>query len=225
MSYDPLEQAAKGATEAILEFGEEKIKQLVSKFRDRKIAFIQDEKTIQRVKEQYKSGELAIYKEYIKDKEILFLLNMGLTLRSLEKEKEDGRKRNLRTKILSKFDVNGLHIAQFVENGILNRYMGILIDDISSIDKFKKDIMEVLESIEKYVLFVQAKDEQRNVVMRTITVVNSQHPKIFILSGISSAAEIVRNCETRLKEMLKDYELEKISSSQKENLFFKKVLK
>lgn len=225
MSYDPIKSASKGATEGFLSWSEDLIKKLASKFRDRKLAFIQDEKTIKRVKEQYKSGELSIYKGYVEDKEILFLLQMGLTLRSLEREKEEERRRNLRTKIFNRYNIKGLHIAQFVENGILNRYMGILIDNIVSIEKFKEDIMSILQNIEKHVLFVQTKDKERDVIKQTLTIVNSHLPMIFILSGISSAAEIVRNCETKLKEMLEDYDLEKMSSSQKENLFFKRVLK
>ncbi|MBU0959322.1 MAG: hypothetical protein KKB31_05245 [Nanoarchaeota archaeon] len=126
MSYDPVESAAKGATEGFLNWGTDLIKKFASKFKDKELAFIQDEKTIKRVKDQYRSGELAFYKEYINDMEMLFLLKMGLTLRSLEKDKEIDRKQNLRSKIFNKYEVKGLHIAQFVENGILNRYIGIL---------------------------------------------------------------------------------------------------
>lgn len=195
MSYDPIESASKGATEGFLYWETDVIKKLVSKFRDKKLAFIQDEKTIQRVKEQYKSGELSIYKEYVKDKETLFLLQMGLTLRGLERENEEDRRRNLRTKIFNRYKLKGLHIAQFVENGILNRYVGILIDDIVSIEKFKEDIMNILQNIEKHVLFVQTKDKERDIIKQILTIISSHHPMIFIVSGISSAAKIVKNCE------------------------------
>lgn len=226
MSYeDAISNAVKGATEGFLNWGADVIKDLVSKLKERKLAFIQDEKTIQIVKEQYRSGELAIYKEYIEDKEMLFLLKMGLTLRRLEKDKEEERKRNLRTKIFNKYEVKGLHIAQFVENGILNRYVGILIDDIISIEKFKKDIMEILNNIEKHVLFVKTEDKDRDVIKQVLIIVASHKPMIFILSGILSAAKTIRNCEERLKELLTDYKLEKMSDGQKENLFFKRVLK
>ncbi len=155
MSYDPvndaLKEAAKGAVEGALNWGADFIKKLASKFRDKKLGFIQDEKTIKRVKEQYNSGELAIYKEYVKNKELLFLLQMGLTLRSLDKDGDEPRRNNLRTKIFKKYEVKGLHIAQLVENGILNRYVGILIDNINSIEKFKEDIMNILQNIEKQI--------------------------------------------------------------------------
>jgi len=153
------------------------------------------------------------------------LLQMGLTLRSLEKEKEEDRKKNLRQKIFNKYSVKGLHIAQFVENGIMNRYVGILIDDLISVEKFKEDIMSVLQNIEKHVLFVQVTDKERTVITKTMTTVTSHLPMIFIISGFASAAETVRKCEAKLKEFLKDYELEEISGPQKETLFFKRILK
>lgn len=229
MSYDPIEDIsegiAKGVVEGFLNWGEDFIKKLALKFRDKKLGFIQDEKTIIRVKEQYKSGELSIYKEYVGDKEILFLLQMGLTLRGLEKENEEERRMKLRTKIFNKYKLKGLHIAQLVENGILNRYLGILIDNIVSVQKFKEDIVSILQNIEKHVLFVQTKDNERDVIKKTLMITTTHSPMIFILSGIGSAAKIVKNCELKLKEVLKDYDLEKISSNQKENLFFKRFIR
>ena len=225
MSSDALKDVAEGVTKGVLTWSLEQIKSLAHGFKDKKLFFIQDEKTIKRVKEQYRSGELSIYKEYIEDKEILFLLQMGLTLRKLEQEGEFDRRQNLRTKIFNKYKVKGLHIAQFVENGILNRYIGILIDDIFSLDKFKEDIMIVLESIEKHVLFVQAEDKERDIIHKTLSITSINLSFIFIISGIFSAAETVKNCETRLVELLKEYKCEKMSSGNKESLFFTRILK
>lgn len=222
MSFDPIESASKGAIKGALEWGTDLIKELASKLRDKKLSFIQDEEIIKRVKEQYKSGELSIYKEYINNKEMLFLLQMGLTLRSLEND--ESRRRNLRSKIFDKYNVKGLHIAQLVENGILNRYIGILMEGITSIEKFKKDLVNVLENVEKHVLFVQKIDSERGIIMKASNIAGVHLPMIFIVSGISSAAEIVKNCEARLKEILKEYNLEKISSNQKESLFFKRTI-
>jgi len=222
MSYDdPIESIAKGTTEGILKWGEDFIKNLASKLRNKKLAFIQDEKTIERVKEQYRSGELSFYKEYIKDKELLFLLKMGLTLRNLEEDNENERKQNLRTKIFNKYKVKGLHISQFVENGILNRYIGLLIDDLISLENFKKDILEILENIEKHVLFVKMEDQESSVLKQATTRISVNSPMIFIISGISSAAKIVMNCEEKLKDLLPDYSIKRISEREKETLFLK----
>ena len=127
-------------------------------------------------------------------------------------------------KIFDKFEVNGVRIAQFVENGILNRYIGILIDNMSSIIDFKDKIIYVLKNINKHVLFVKKEDSERSVIQHVTSSVASNSPLIYIISGKSSAAEIVRKCEGRLVQLLPDYILEKISSNEMENLFFKRLI-
>ena len=128
-------------------------------------------------------------------------------------------------KIYRKYKVEGLHIAQFVQNGILNRYMGILIDELVSIEDFKEDITTILKNIKKYVLFVRAFDIPREIIKKSTIIVNSHSPNIFILSGIESAAKIVKDCSEKLEMLLIDYELEKVSGGKKEILFFKRILK
>jgi len=216
------EEAFAGAVKGTIDWTVDAIKRFVIKLKDKKLAFIQDEETINLVKEQYHSSELSFYKEYVSDKEVLFIVNMGLTLRKLQSNSD--RRTNLRNKIFDKYEVNGLHIAQFVENGILNRYVGILIDNMSSITDFKDKIIYVLKNIEKHVLFVKKEDNERSVIQHVTPSIASNSPLIYIISGKSSAAEIVRKCEDRLVQLLSDYTLEKISSNEMENLFFKRVI-
>ena len=224
MSSNPIddiaESAIKGATKGALEWTKEQIVGFIKKLKDRKLAFIQDEETIKLVKEQYNSGELNFYRIYIEDKDLLFLTKLGLTLRKLEGNSD--RRTNLRNKIFKKYDLNGLHIAQFVENGILSRYTAILIDNLISIEDLKSKIEKTLKDIEKYVLFVQAKDQERNVIELVRTKVFANSPTIFIISGIYPASEIVRKCEGTITKLLVEYELERISGGYKENLFYKR---
>ncbi|MBU0959323.1 MAG: hypothetical protein KKB31_05250 [Nanoarchaeota archaeon] len=100
-----------------------------------------------------------------------------------------------------------------------------MIDDIISLDKFKKDILDILNNIEKHVLFVKKDDNERSIIKHATTIISTHLSMIFIVSGMFSAAKIVRDCEEKLRELLNDYELEKMSSGEKENLFFKRVLK
>jgi len=95
---------------------------------------------------------------------------------------------------------------------------------MSNLDKFKKGIMNILENIEKHVLFVQKRDTEREVIKQIIMITAAHRPMIFIVSGISSAANIVQKCELKLVELLVDYKLEKMSFGDKENLFFKRVI-
>lgn len=225
MSSEPLEEISKGVTKGALEWTSDFIKQLAKKFQENKLKFIRDKENIEIAKEQYNSGELQIYKSYIEDKTKLMILRMGLVLRRLESRGEKERKQTLREDIMKKYEIKGLHVAQFVENGILNRYIGILLDDIGSIEKFKERINEIIENIEKYVIFVKGTDNSRLILESCLRITTTNLSMIFIVSGIGSAAEIVREIEKRLLELLKEnYELEKMSKGDKETLFFKRIL-
>jgi hypothetical protein len=72
-----------GVTKGTLEWSAEKIDSLIKKFKERKIAFIKDEETINIVKEEFSSGEAKFYEKYIPDKNLLFLAKMGLALRKI----------------------------------------------------------------------------------------------------------------------------------------------
>ncbi|MBM3233893.1 hypothetical protein FJZ19_02240 [Candidatus Pacearchaeota archaeon] len=222
-SDDPIESAAAGITKGIIELSSEKIKEWIRKFKDRKLAFIQDKSVIEVVKEQYASGESKFYSKYIKNKDILFLTRLGLTLRKIENDIE--RVTNLQQKILKKYEVRGLHISYFVQNGILNRYIGLLIEDISSEEELEEKILNILENIEKHTLFVTGQDKPERVIQSALTIVSSHNPTIFIVSGIGSASKIVKECSQKLESLMTNYELEKVSGGKKEILFFKRKVK
>jgi len=228
MSSEPIkdlgEGIGKGAVKGVLEWGENVIKDLAKKFKEREINFIEDKNTLEIAREQYNSGELQIYKHYIEDKTKLMILRMGLVLRKLQRLGERDRKQRLREDIMKKYEIKGLHIAQFVENGVLNRYIGILLDDISSIEKFKERINEIINNIERYVLFVKSGDDERFILDFCLKTTTSNLSMIFIVSGMGSAVEIIKRVEMRLVALLRDYELEKMSKGDNENLFFKRIL-
>jgi hypothetical protein len=72
-SKDPLESAAKGATEGALGWTEEKVKQLARKFKDRKVAFVQNPETIEVAKEQRNSSEWGLFRNYVDDERLHIL--------------------------------------------------------------------------------------------------------------------------------------------------------
>lgn len=221
-SDNPISDVSKGVTEALLEWTTEKITILVKKFKDRKLAFIQEPRTIEIAREQYRSGESKFYEIYIKNKDVLFLVRMGLTLRKLENDRD--RLQNLRDKIFKKYKTHGLHVAEFVQNGVLNRYVGIKLEELSSVEDLKKEIEDVLKNIEKHAIFVLGREKAGEIIKKVVNVVHANSPDILIVSGIKSAAEIVRTCTQNLEEHLKEYNLEKFSTVEKETLFFKKTL-
>lgn len=144
---------AEGATKALLSWGEDKIKELLVKFKDRKLVFIRNKETIDLVKEQLKSGEWSLYKEHIHNTELRLLVQMGLALKRLENKPE--ALQNLRDKIVGKYLTRGLHIAEFVQNNILSSFIARLANKVSSASEISVELEEFLYHIDKYVLFVK----------------------------------------------------------------------
>lgn len=222
-SDDPLESIASGAVKGIIELSIEKVKELASKFRDKKLAFIEEKGVIDIVREQYASGEAKFYEKYIRDAELLLLVRLGLTLRKIEKDKI--KLGNLQQKILRKYEARGLHVSYLVQNGILNRYIGLLIEGITSEQELKDKIYSVLNNIEKHTLFVQGQDKSERIIQKSLIIIASHSPSIFIVSGIGSASKIIRDCSEKLIELLKEYDVEKVSGGIKEILFFRRRLR
>ena len=212
---------AEGITTALLKFSEEKIKQLVEHFKTNKIRFLGDSETIKIAKEIRDSGELIFYKAYIKDKSLLFNIKLGLILRKVENDSE--KLSDLREKIKNKFQIRGLHIAYFVQNRILNRYVGILLDNLDSAEVLNKIIVDTLENIEKHVIFVDFRYKSRDII-RDAMILSAQNPNILIISGAGSTRKEILDSESQLNSFLKNYELEKMSTQKKEILFFKIVI-
>ncbi len=218
----PAADIAKGAMKGALEWSEEKISKFIQKLTERKLAFIEEPDTIKIVREQYEAGETKFYQIYIRDKELLLLVKLGLTLRKLDEDQKQERLHNLRDKIFRKYKAEGLHIAEFVQTGILSKYVGILIDKLVSVKDLEKEMTSVLKNIEKHIILIQAQSKKQEIIKKVSIIINAHSPAIFIISGVRSAAKIAQDCMEQLKEIMKDYEFERYSSGEKETFFFKK---
>lgn len=221
-SDNPVSDITEGLVKATLNLSIEKIQSIIEGFKNKDIAFIKDNETINLVKEQQKAVEMKLYKQYIKDKSLLLLVKMGLTLRRLENNHE--KLEDLRDKIFRKFGVNGLHICEFVQTGILSRYIFILVEKVISIEDLEKEINTILNNIEKHALFVTINSNLRMTLNLAFQSVSINNPSIFIISGSGTASKIVREITVQLQNLLSQYELEKISTTNKEILFFKRKL-
>ncbi len=222
-SDNAISDVAEGATKGLLDWSIEKITQFVQKFEDKKLAFIEEKKTIEVVKEQYQSGEAKFYQKYITEKNVLFLVRIGLTLRRIEDDEE--RLQNLRNKIHNKYGINGLHIAQLVQNGILNRYFGLLIEQLASEEELKHKISEILTNTEKHSLFVTSSNGVAEIIRITCTRIDAHTPPIFVVAGIRSAAKTVAESIIPLEKIMVGYKMERFSKENREILFFKREMK
>lgn len=193
-NQDIVKDVAEGATKGVLEWSEEKIKQLIKKFGDKTLYFTEDPETIKLVKEQRKTDEWRIFKSYIKDEDSRILFQMGLTLRRLEREGKDFEP--LRQKIIKKYKGEGLHIAQFVQSGLLNKYLADVLETGSSPQEVKAEIEDLFKNIDNRVVFIKHEDKAKQKIGEVVDKINTHSPKTFI---IFSAGTAIKVCE-KIKE-------------------------
>lgn len=212
-----LKDMSEGAMKGLLSFSKETIAELVQKFKNRELNFIQDQETLDLVKEQVKTGEWSFYKDHIKDKKLRVLIQMGLALRKLEKKPE--KLQNLRSNIILGFGEEGLHIAQFVQNKILSKYLGTVVSEINS----EKDLIYALENllrnINKFVIFIKTNDDIDRLTQKIITRIDANAPKIFILGSRKSAIDNCNKIKEKLIKELPDYKFTINEDEQKLILF------
>jgi len=226
MSLDnSVSDVAEGAFSATFKLGINGLKTLVQKFRDRKIAFIQDEKTLEKVREDLKSNELKFYKSYLSGFDLINTVLIGLTLRRLEEAKDFERLEKLRAKIFSRYDAGGVHIAQAVQSGIVSRYINYLLEIRASEQVIRKRLMVFLEEIDSHVSFITFYTDETQEINRITTKININSPEVFVISGMGSATQ---KAEKVIKEVdkkdISNYYREDYSRSNGRIAFFHRTL-
>ena len=99
------EGIGKGVSDSIIQNGIKGIKFLIEKFKEGKLAFIQERSTIDKARELLQSNEHLFYCTYIDDEERRTLCVLGLTLRRLDLESQSERRESLVKKIRNKFNL------------------------------------------------------------------------------------------------------------------------
>jgi len=221
-SEEIVKDFGEGLGKGIADSVKETIKELVWKFNRKELLFIQEKETIELAREQLKTNEHAFYQKYIKEEDNLNCAVMGLTLRRLDIIGLDEKRENLVRKIQKKYNLNGVHISYLVQNGVLNRYIIGLLEEIESVEELNKQLKDFLDNVEKYTLFVKTEQHEDQIVNKIRTKLVANSPIIFIISGMKSAAGIVLNCFNSIKdEISSDYEYERYSSTKGEIIFLK----
>jgi hypothetical protein len=220
-SKDPIESATKGATEGFLGWTEEKVKQLARWFKDRKIAFVQNPETIEVAKEQRNSSEWGLFRNYVDDERLHILFQMGLTLRRVEKNKPQCD--DLRERILKKYDAEGLHIAQFVQNGLFGKYIGSILDKGLTIDQIECEVKQLFENIEITNTYIQSGDNVEKEAEKIIARIQSHNPKTYIISGSKSATKKCRLVKDTVMRRITGYKEEFYRTEIKEIYFLNRV--
>lgn len=220
-SEDPLASATEGVTKGFLKWTEEKVKQLIVKFQNRDIAFVSDPETINLAKEQRKTSEWGLFKQYIEDPDLRILFQMGLTLRKLEKNPK--QLENLRSKILNKYDTKGLHIAQFIQNGFFGKFIGSILERTSTPQKLTFEIENLLKNIEKTAIFIKHKDDVNKKTAEIVTKIQANSPNTFIICSSGRAVEKCEKIKGKVMKRISGYDSELYKTEWKEIYFINKA--
>lgn len=214
---DLIEAAAKGVASSAIEYSEEKIKSIAQSFLNKDVAFIKDEETIKSVKEQSKNGELALFKEYIDDKDCIVLFRCGLSLKKLDEQKKEDKLKKLQEDIKSKYKLEGLHFTYFIQNGLFAKYVINLIE--KNICHKKSEIKEEIEylynNIKNCVAFIYNTENVEKKSREIVNTIDAHKPNCFIISAKLSAIDKAKKISEIVIEEINNYEEEFITSKNK----------
>jgi len=233
-SKDPLASAAEGVTKGFLHWTEEKIKGYVARFQNKDIAFVSDPEIINLAKKQRETPEWKLFEQYVEDRDLRILFQMGLTLRKIAIKRKHftplrGIKRkpkrfiSLRSAILSKYGTKGLHIAQFIQNGHFGKIIGNILDRASTPEKLRKEIEGILNNIELTTIFIKQHDDVNKKAEEVVIKILANYPSTFIIFASGNAiiqSEIIKE---KVMKNISGYEVEIYKTRYKKIHFINKV--
>lgn len=205
---NPLESAASGAMIGALKYSEEKIKELVYRFKNKELAFIENIETIELVKKQRQKPAWKLISKYVTNKELRLPAEMGFILRELEAKNEQEKLKELKSKIHNKFKSKGIHIAELVQSNVLDRYVNLLVDKSDDDIEVKERLEEVLEDVDKYVIFYKTNQSPKSVAQIIISKLQTLSPKGIIIFSKGSCVVKAQTTITLIQKELDNYNIE-----------------
>lgn len=137
-----------------------------------------------------------------------------MTLRRLEKENRTAFE-DLRSRIFKKYKIRGLHISEFVQNGIFDVYVTKFLEFGLTKDEVKTEIGELFDKIETKTSFIQIGDKIDSKAGEIISKIQAHSPKIFIIFSCGSATKIFKKIEEKVRQKISDYDYEIRDSESK----------
>ncbi len=222
MTSDPIiKDAAEGATKGLLNWTKEQISDFANKIINKDIAFVQDRELIELIKEQKQSPAYDFYKRYVNAKDYRNLVNLGLTLRKLDKNKDKLEK--FRSKIYDAYGTRGLHICEFVASNILSKFIATRIDAARSNQDITNEVETIFKNIDKDYRFVKNGDNPKIKSKELIFYLNGSLPEIVILVSKGNAQRICKEIIKFItKQIDSSYKMDSISEVGEFVVFIKR---
>ena len=214
---DPVESATKGAVKAGIEWSEEKILQVYQDFKNKKLAFIEDRETIDRIQKQRRKGEWEHFKTYTPyDEEIYILFQTGLTLRELEETEDRKKIDDIIKKIHKRYKTKGIHIAWFAQNGLFSKYVTNILETGATTQQTRDEVKILFGNIDNKVAFISYKSKPKQKVGEIIAKIRVNSPETFIISSVGGAMKACEKIKDEVMQQLSSqYFCEYYESEQK----------
>ncbi|GEM_PF-6773127 len=121
----PLEGPVAESVYGALEWSKDQVVDLARRLKNHAVAFLEDPDLFDLIREERRGEEWKLYRRYVPGRKRRILIQLGLTLRSLEQSQEDFENlQALRGKIHRKYGTSGLRAAQLVQRGVLRFFLG-----------------------------------------------------------------------------------------------------
>lgn len=202
----PEDAAAGAAGGAVLGWALDKIPGFIERFRNRQLAFIEDEETIAVVRDSRKGAEFSHFKNYASGSRMRVLLQVGLALRRMDRRGDQEGVQDLREKILHKYQTPGLHLAEAVQSGMLSLIHEELLKMELSENELDEEMQTVFENIDWHVAFIEEASDIDKKANEVQTHINRNYPKVFIVAGSGKAVRIALEIAHQVAREATDYE-------------------
>lgn len=222
-SEDPLASASRGVARATIDWTEEKIGKFVAKFHDKDIAFIEDPETINTAKKQRKTSEWNVFREYIDDTDLRIQFLMGLTLRKMAKQGKSTNILSLRDKILDKYGIKGLYVAQIIQNGFFSKFLGNVLERASTPQRLKYELENLFKNVENTVVFVKETDNKDMKIAEILAKILAHSPSTFVICGSGYAQAKCYAVKGGVMARISGYDYELYQAKYKSMYFLNKT--
>lgn len=178
-------------------------RELVVRFRERKVAFIQDLKTIQDVKGARRHPEYVLLHRFTRDGDLRVLLALGLVWRAFENDRP--RMDRERTLTRRAHGISGLHLAQAMQSGILLNMHKKLVELGPRDAVVESEMRAIIEGIDTYVTFVEEGSIGGEEITLILHKARTFYPRVFAIAGSGRAREDASEVAGQVGKRLEAY--------------------
>ncbi len=208
----------KGAQDLAAIIGPETIKLYVAKFLKKELAFLEDKKDkeeIELIKEETKKSDFLFYKRYLSDPVILRLIAMGFGLRRLKGHNVE-HVNKFRKKIIKKYGLQGLHVAELAQTQIPASSRDVLFQGPNDDETLKRKMTNFFERIEQYTIFIRLDLSIEEQIEEVLTKIRTFSPETFLFISRGEASRHIQKISQSVLKVRSDYKIEeKHSDSDK----------